>query len=1141
MAYEWEPEAAGHKARCSECETTFQVGSTPPAMATTHYAVLVAALVVVAAFALWWFAGTSDPSPAVADAIPAATAPAVSAVLASTTEPAPADGVLHQWNFDEVRDWHDSPFGALTVTPTRVADVAGGWDATPHGFAAADWASGREYMALRFPGAEAHLELGRDLGPALGGTATLAFWLRTAQGGGQTVHESPGVLGSVPGVAWAWLDHHGQLNLSVDRVPLVRTVQPVNDDRWHCVVFTRDAGSGQAQLFVDGARVHTAAGPAGLIPMTCRGVGRLEGAARAFAGRLDKITLFNRVLTGDEVSAFVSNHAPKTWAVRTAGRAGRPFVTGSPLARAYDVEGDPVTVRRWTAPAHGTVAPLDDGSFTYTPAAGFTGADRFAVVVQDGRGGFRMSAIEVEVVPDGPGDGLPVAQYVGLQPCAADGRELDHAGLSVPALADWTGDQLPDLLVGAGGRVLLHRNLGSRAAPRFAAGEPVRAGAAAIHTGDGPCPIAVFDWDGDGRVDLLYSDRERRLLWCRREADGALAAAVAVATLPDRRFDVGDWDGDRVPDVVTGTGAGAVRLFRGRRDGGAVSLDAGATLFDGSYNLYPRFADLDGNGRSDLVRGINWGGVHYWLDVGPRGLDRGGEFVFSGPGDQPDNLRATDGAVAALADLDGDGINDIVLGRHAGRGLLWARGRKLGVRDHLRVIEAIYDAHLDRPGEALAADNGALLQRLIGANRAIAGLIEQGGPQVREEVFHAVASHIRKYPFLKVQAWELPRYRHIPGTVLQNIVFLRQARPDTRRHREEVADVVGLAGVYRDVFVERGLALGDRGKLNDAQLGTVRDFQRHHPRELFPDDVITFDQLFGEGRGSLVWTPDSAKNTFGCDVGNASEWAGDLVKAIENELGKGGSHGDYFTFVMGHEVTHSLDGYVRSRANRDLARRWGRQLCRAAGPDVVPGAGGWPDWEATKVRFKDRGLFHPATEKWEDAWERYWKSGSGAAFRSRAWMRGDIDWFLASPQESLATQANHHWANGLGRLIGAYARWQEAERTGIAPMKANMTEVVDFIDYLSAGLNRVALPRPYTYREGGKRVEWTIHMAELERDDLGRITRIEVAGRIYRFSVDQEGGIAEVAVSSSGAKGGLLSPGGDAQDAGNRPAHGARP
>ena len=64
---------------------------------------------------------------------------------------------------------------------------------------------------------------------------------------------------------------------------------------------------------------------------------------------------------------------------------------------------------------------------------------------------------------------------------------------------------------------------------------------------------------------------------------------------------------------------------------------------------------------------------------------------------------------------------------------------------------------------------------------------------------------------------------------------------------------------------------------------------------------------------------------------------------------------------------------------------------------------------------------------------------------------------MGAPQESLATQANHHWANGPGRLIGAVDRFRRATTTGLPPLKANINEVVTFIDFLSAGMNRVNL------------------------------------------------------------------------------------
>ena len=62
---------------------------------------------------------------------------------------------------------------------------------------------------------------------------------------------------------------------------------------------------------------------------------------------------------------------------------------------------------------------------------------------------------------------------------------------------------------------------------------------------------------------------------------------------------------------------------------------------------------------------------------------------------------------------------------------------------------------------------------------------------------------------------------------------------------------------------------------------------------------------------------------------------------------------------------------------------------------------------------------------------------------------------------------------------------------------------------------RVALPRPFTRTgpDGAKQVEWTFNLADVERDDQGRITRIAVAGRVYSFTLDPEGGIIDVQVA----------------------------
>src|SRR5262249_6929486 len=54
------------------------------------------------------------------------------------------------------------------------------------------------------------------------------------------------------------------------------------------------------------------------------------------------------------------------------------------LANDSDADGDPLTAVLATGPAHGTLNLDPDGSFTYSPNAGYTGADSLTYFVDDG-------------------------------------------------------------------------------------------------------------------------------------------------------------------------------------------------------------------------------------------------------------------------------------------------------------------------------------------------------------------------------------------------------------------------------------------------------------------------------------------------------------------------------------------------------------------------------------------------------------------------------------------------------------------------------------------------------------------------------------------------------------------------------------
>ncbi len=115
------------------------------------------------------------------------------------------------------------------------------------------------------------------------------------------------------------------------------------------------------------------------------------------------------------------------------------------LANAFDTEGDPLTASLAPngGPANGTLSLNSDGSFTYTPNAGFHGADSFTYVANDGFSNSAPATVTLAV------DTPPVAvndTYVILVPGQEIDIGLDAAGNGTPGVLandiDADGDTL---------------------------------------------------------------------------------------------------------------------------------------------------------------------------------------------------------------------------------------------------------------------------------------------------------------------------------------------------------------------------------------------------------------------------------------------------------------------------------------------------------------------------------------------------------------------------------------------------------------------------------------------------------------------------------------------------------------------------
>jgi len=1037
------------------------------------------------------------------------------------------ESLTHHWNFDEGPDWHDDPFGAV-CTATVARDSVGAAHATLQGMGADAWVSGRQYTALAFDGVDDSLSTASDLSGDLGGTATLSFWLKTTQTGAAAPDSAPGILGST-GVQWGWLDETGKIVLSVDGTPVVRSAAPVNDGTWHHLVFTRDASTGAAQVFLDGQPSASGTGPAGVRSGAISRIGQMQnGSPARFQGRLDQIHVFSGIIDSPTLQALYDNHAPKTWPVTTDGESSAPFSTASVLVNTYvyDAEQDTLSVASFTQPSHGSVAHNGDGTFAYTAASGFTGTDSFEVLVTDGRGGFAKNTVNVTVRPAAsPDAGKRTTTFTNFQAIQAGGDDIALSGWRVPRAIDWDGDGDKDLLVGDDTGIRLYQNTGTATAPSFAAGVRVQAGGADIAL-SGSMLIALADMTGDGVDDLVVVDSSRKIHIHRNTSAAGQVPVYAAATivpsaaggdfvLPDQRFDAADWDGDGLTDIVMGSRSGELRAYRNVGTAAAPVFDPTVyqVLESDSYNLYPRVFDINRNGQHDYVRGINWGSIAYWFDPSSDatlGNNDGNLSVTYAAGTSVDMKALTDGAMVDFADFNGDGVYDILIGGHAGSKTYIAYGIANTVADSIADIEAIYDAHPTGLGAALEASNQALLDEIKSAESNIIMHMQAGTLSERQGYFAQMTTHVGKYAFLQMgSALDTNEYHHLPGIAGQNLMTMHEMLPDSAAHRTAVADAAGLTGLHREIYLQMGLHVGDNQKATRGQLESIRDFMRLQPRESFPDAAITLNHYYGDGRDGWVNSFRGAKNTFNFGEGNnASEWDADLQSAIRTFFGDEVDRGDYFTFVMGHEVTHSLDGYVSSRANKDLWRRKGQMITCAAGPDVLSAAGDDHDfWDrtVTKARFQAQGYWDGDDATWDQAWDDYWATGPGSVFNEVSMMRLNVKFFLGSPQEAMATQANHHWAHAEGRLIGALDRWKRGVEQGIDPMKANISEALAFLDWISCGMNKIVMQDTEGVATPYKHAEFHTTRAWVERDDKGRITKLTTGGRAYEFTVDDFG------------------------------------
>jgi len=170
-----------------------------------------------------------------------------------------------------------------------------------------------------------------------------------------------------------------------------------------------------------------------------------------------------------------------------------------------------------------------------------------------------------------------------------------------------------------------------------------------------PTDLHLADVDGDGRLDAVVA-RLNVATWHAGLASGAFGTATAIGgTVAASRVAVGDLDDDGDTDLVLGSALPQVQTLV---NDGAGTFSAGVTLPAGPGGASPGLADIDSDGIADLVLDDTGGGAEQlviWRGLGGGAFE---EDVHVTAGDQPG------GGEVLVADMDGDARPDVYVMNH---------------------------------------------------------------------------------------------------------------------------------------------------------------------------------------------------------------------------------------------------------------------------------------------------------------------------------------------------------------------------------------------------------------------------------------------------------------------------------------------
>lgn len=344
------------------------------------------------------------------------------------------------------------------------------------------------------------------------------------------------------------------------------------------------------------------------------------------------------------------------------------------------------------------LVPLDANQFTYDSQ---TLTLSFATPLAPGTYELRLNGKLLTNVAGkelrGGSGGLvfQLPEYAAAQTLQAGGTNIDVGTYSVPSLTDWNGDGRIDLIVGEKtetneGKVRVYLNTESNTAPEYDTYFYAQSGGADLVVSAAGCMGVfprMFDWNEDGRKDLVLGLPNGDVQVALNEntnTNPEFSTPVAVQVgQPGNKvnvnvgaratLDIVDWNNDGRYDLVLGDFDGNVRVLFNDADSGPADfrneelvLDAAADkgVPDGRASV--AVADLNGDGRKDLVVGNTKGQLFFYPNIGTDAEPRFDGYVAIQADGAAVDLAGDPRSRPFVGDANGDGRLDVFVGAQDG-------------------------------------------------------------------------------------------------------------------------------------------------------------------------------------------------------------------------------------------------------------------------------------------------------------------------------------------------------------------------------------------------------------------------------------------------------------------------------------------